>query len=452
MAKQEHLMVKQQQQKQHDPEQKLPTRMELLMDLEEHNDYFDMMAELFSGTARPKSWTTTTLPQGAKNKSKTKNDTAASVPQPKAAKNSKYYKKEAAPPAQKMAKLQKRSPASKMDTDQKLESEPEAKRRKLESANSGDQSKTNEANETSQASTKAEVPSEKQSQTGKDHDSSNNTNKSRIENLRAKLQAKIAEKQSSRPLRPDQVSKRAARRDEKRKRQEEAKKRAKKAGSSADSRSTNINYSSNGNPGDGDETVSSRTPAQDLALVDYGRLTGLSPRSRMDPATAQSQNILQNLTKPKNLHKMLKDAESKRQKIQELKQKQNESSEAQAKLEAIQWKDAFKEADGTRVKDDPAQIKSTLKRKAAKKAKSQKAWQSRTEQQAATSKERQEIRQHNLKSRKQGGKVGANLSRKEIRQHPTSEGNTDATNKRSRAGFEGRKREFLNKEKKKTHQ
>ncbi|KAL7575443.1 hypothetical protein ACA910_007343 [Epithemia clementina (nom. ined.)] len=472
-------------------------KSELMTELDEHNDFFDMIVDMFPGEGTAKSSSTQMKNSNSllDRKSHTKN-TALSIEDLPL--NSKYYKKGADPPPQKMANLQQQqqqrqkqsaSSLTDADGDDAAPAEPQTKRRKTDTSGTTKRpanhhnhnhtktkmSKTDEGKdpESSRAvdvvncaeKEKQEAVLAEQKQEADDLNNNQNrtedvynygNNKSRIENLRAKLQAKIAEKQTSgRPQRPDQVSKRAIRRAEKRKRQEEAKKRgvSNKKSSSATTMTTTNNNNNAMTTAD-----QNATPAQDLAQVDFGRLTGLNPKSRLDPATANSQQILQNLTKPKNLHKMLKDAEAKRQKLEELKQqrKNQENSEAaQAKLEAMQWKDAFKEADGTRIKDDPAKIKSALKRKAAKKAKSQKAWQSRTEQQAAAAKERQGIRQHNLQYRKQGGKVGANLSRKEIR-HPTTAADGKKTTEsggnnhsRSRAGFEGRKREFLNKEKKK---
>lgn len=263
---------------------------------------------------------------------------------------------------------------------------------------------------------------------------------SRIEALRAKLHAKIAEKQAQRPSNggnnPDQVSKRAARRAEKRRRQEEAAKR--KKGSSTKVvdtlKSAAAHYKM--------ATSSQTDPAQDLMHLDFGRLSGLNKLSSSTENYAETNKSLANLSKSKNLKKMLADAEEKRKRLQEFKRG---SEEEKAKATAIQWADTLKEADGQRVKDDPAKLKKAIKKKAAKKAKSQKAWKSRMEQTAAAKDEKQTIRQHNLAARKQGGAVGANLSKKKIvSQENRKDGGADGGRRLSRAGFEGRKREFLN--------
>eukprot|EP00429_Kryptoperidinium_foliaceum_P031547 CAMPEP_0176141614 /NCGR_PEP_ID=MMETSP0120_2-20121206/72014_1 /TAXON_ID=160619 /ORGANISM="Kryptoperidinium foliaceum, Strain CCMP 1326" /LENGTH=384 /DNA_ID=CAMNT_0017477761 /DNA_START=35 /DNA_END=1189 /DNA_ORIENTATION=+ len=258
---------------------------------------------------------------------------------------------------------------------------------------------------------------------------------SRIEALRAKLHAKLAEKRGQRPADPNAVSKRAARRAEKKKRQEEAAKRKKKAHTQADSAS-NKKYKVGTGAGSDD-------PTADLAQLDFGRLAGLNkaPSSNYQKAN----KALANMGKTKNLQKMLADAEAKHQRLEELKKSQKE--EDKQKAANIEWGDAIKEASGDRVKDDPAKLKKALKRKAAKKAKSAKAWKSRMEQTQQKMNERQKIRQHNLTKRKQGGAAGANLSKKRI----VTEEDKTAGKRGGRAGFEGRKQEFLN-DKKKTSQ
>jgi len=76
-------------------------------------------------------------------------------------------------------------------------------------------------------------------------------------------------------------------------------------------------------------------------------------------------------------------------------------------------------------------------------------------------KERQQIRRHNLDQRKLGGKAGANLSRKRIgNEDGDADGdkNGEALNDKkrrrmgphadkTRAGFEGKKKGFINKDK-----
>lgn len=258
---------------------------------------------------------------------------------------------------------------------------------------------------------------------------------SRIEALRAKLHAKLAEKRGQRPADPNAVSKRAARRVEKKKRQEEAAQRKKKAHTQADT-SSNKKYKMGGPEGSDDAVV-------DLAQMDFGRLAGLNKHAMTNYQKANK--ALANIGKSKNLQKMLADAEAKRQRLEELKQSQKE--EDKVKAANLEWGDAIKEASGDRVKDDPTKLKKAIKRQAAKKAKSSKAWKSRMEQTQQKMNERQKIRQHNLTQRKQGGAAGANLSKKKI--VTDDDKKKAAGGKRGgRPGFEGRKQEFLNDKKK----
>ena len=251
--------------------------------------------------------------------------------------------------------------------------------------------------------------------------------------MRAKLQAKIAEKGSNRPAAdPSVVSKRAARRAEKQRRKEDAAKKKKSAQTRVES--------SNGINGSGSKFTmslsSAATPAQDLAQIDYSRLTGLNAAT----PNYKNNKALANLSSGKNLEKILADAEEKRKKLEELRKSSKDEDKEQ--LAKIQWSDALKEASGERVKDDPAKLKNKLKRKAAKKAKSQKAWKSRLEQTQQKMDERQKIRSHNLDQRKVGGKAGANLSKKRIAT-PQDEDGT-GKKKRLRPGFEGKSHKFLN--------
>ena len=172
----------------------------------------------------------------------------------------------------------------------------------------------------------------------------------------------------------------------------------------------------------------------DLETLDFGKLAGLNPT----PKHYQNNKSLANLNKKKNLEKLLADAEQKKQRLEELKKG---SEEEKKKAQSLMWSDTLKEASGDRVKDDPAKLKIALKRKVAKKQKSAKAWKSRMEQTKEKMDERQKIRKHNLDKRKEGGSTGANLSSKRI----AKEGDEEKGGRRlSRAGFEGKKQDFLN--------
>ena len=374
----------------------------LLADLMDNNDYFDELVDV--------------IPKKLYLKGESGDDH-----------NSKYYKgqskesKEARRAKIKQLKREKFDPA-------KAETTSQAKAR-LGGVHALPQiPQTQQSNSAAPSATKS--PGSKGSN-GKDDEKM-----SRIEALRAKLQAKLAEKRGNRPTDPNTVSKRAARRAAKKKRQEEAIRRNKKKATS-NAENNNGSYKrlklSAASAGMLD-------PSADLAQMDFGRLSGLNPVPNGN--YSEVNKALKNLSKTKNLEKMLADAESKKQRLEEL--KKSDRPEDKEKAANIEWGDAIKEADGRRVKDDPAKIKKALKRKAAKKLKSAKAWKTRMDVTKSKMDDRQKIRNHNLSRRKMGGSVGANLSSKRIEME--NENNEKTKGRRqSRAGFEGKKQDFLNK-------
>lgn len=262
---------------------------------------------------------------------------------------------------------------------------------------------------------------------------------SRIETLRAKLHAKLAEKRGNRPgddsNESQTISKRAARRAEKQRRIEAAKARKQKDVGHVNKRSgTSETFSRDTNK---NEEISSSTRIsvqKDISNIDFGAIAGLKEKAYY---SLENKSLAKH-NKKRSLDRLLQDAENKRQRLSELKAGTEEDKE---KAKKIQWGDTFKEATGQRVRDDPAKIKRAMKRKAKEKEKSTKAWKARQKQTDAASKERQKIRSHNLNQRKKGGEAGASLSRKGITENdervsPASSGRTGG-----RAGFEGKKRD-----------
>ena len=197
---------------------------------------------------------------------------------------------------------------------------------------------------------------------------------SRIEMLRAKLHAKMAEKRAaagisstdtneaaaSAATNPDTsspalVSKRAARRAEKRKRQEAAKQRnKKKLNSIAESKSKgqervikkDLGGSTYNAPSksSNNTTAITTTAAQDLATIDYQSIAGLKPK--VDGAL-ENKSLLaltggNKKNKKKSLEKLLADAERKQARLKELKQSSVEEDRVKAKN--IEWGEAMKVA------------------------------------------------------------------------------------------------------------
>ena len=203
-------------------------------------------------------------------------------------------------------------------------------------------------------------------QTKSTSDDSNDNYASRIEMLRAKLHAKMAEKRAAAGISTDDnddtnvqpdtsapalVSKRAARRAEKRKRKEAAVQKNKKRAMTASGdhmksepqRVVNLGGSTFNDPkGSVSNGKSKTSAAEDLATIDYQGLAGLKPK--LD-AALDNKSLNPKLNKgkgKKSLEKLLADAEKKQARLKELKQSQNEEDKEKAKN--IEWGDALKTA------------------------------------------------------------------------------------------------------------
>lgn len=382
-----------------EPKEKTPKEKQrlLLSDLQDHNAFFDNLVDMIPSKLY--------IPGNS-----------GDDYNPKYLKGQHKENREARRAKQKAAKRAKFDPAqseSTVETQKRLNEERQAKNGMLPKDSDNNNKKSNDV-----ADKKSEKPKK----------ISVADNKSRIDALRTKLQAKIAEKAGNRPADPNVVSKRAARRAEKHRRKDEAIRKKKKSAQTKVDGNNNKHYTV--------ASAASNDPAQDLAHMDFGRLTGLNTATT---PLYKNNKAIANLSSGKNLEKILADAEDKRLKLEALKRSSNK--EDKEELAQIQWKDAMKEASGERVKDDPSKIKNKLKRKAAKKAKSQKAWKSRLEHTQQKMDERQKIRSHNLDKRKQGGKAGSNLSKKRIEEESAE---TGKSRRLARPGFEGKKQGFLN--------
>mmetsp|Transcript_4014 Transcript_4014/g.5825 ORF Transcript_4014/g.5825 Transcript_4014/m.5825 type:complete len:406 (-) Transcript_4014:35-1252(-) len=287
--------------------------------------------------------------------------------------------------------------------------------------------------------------------------SNNNPNMSRIEELRAKLRAKLEEKRSQRPggngNSDSMVSKRAARRAEKQRRVELAKKRKASASSSGSTQTgknkrEKITLVKDLGGSKINETLS-KGVSDDLSGIDFGGIAGL--KNNLSGNYTDANKSLKNKGKKKSLEKLLEEAETKKERLRQL--KESDDAEDKEKAKKIQWGDTLKAASGQSMKEsNPTLLKKAMKRKARKKAKSQEAWKSRMEQTKEKMDERQRIRSHNVKQRALGGAAGANLSKKRIKDDVAEEDNKETQKRprlgpygKSRAGFEGKKQDFINK-------
>ena len=183
---------------------------------------------------------------------------------------------------------------------------------------------------------------------------------SRIEMLRAKLHAKMAEKRAAAggttnnnvdTSSPALVSKRAARRAEKRKRQEAAKQRSKKKATSVaeqknghQQRVINLGGSKFNDPSVSAKSTSSPTAAatavQDLATIDYQSLAGLKPK--LETGFSDNKALGGGKKKKKSLEHLLADAERKQARLRELKASAMEEDRERAKN--MEWGETLKVA------------------------------------------------------------------------------------------------------------
>eukprot|EP00555_Chaetoceros_dichaeta_P003857 CAMPEP_0198251750 /NCGR_PEP_ID=MMETSP1447-20131203/2483_1 /TAXON_ID=420782 /ORGANISM="Chaetoceros dichaeta, Strain CCMP1751" /LENGTH=470 /DNA_ID=CAMNT_0043936843 /DNA_START=119 /DNA_END=1531 /DNA_ORIENTATION=+ len=303
---------------------------------------------------------------------------------------------------------------------------------------------------------------------------------SRIELLRAKLRAKLDAKRgnnkSSSTTTTDGtidnsalISKRAARRAAKQKRIDIAKRRNTGGSTQTGGNSKRPNGRNGGDGGGlteeelgGSKILSlSSTPSGDdlLAGIDYGGIAGL--KDDVGANYTKSNKSLQNMGKKKSLEHLLAVAAANREKLDKL--KASADFEDKAKVKKVEWGKALKAASGTRTnKNDTTLLKKAIKRKAKKKAKSQQGWKTRMDQVKGKMDERQKIREHNIGQRKLGGAAGANLSRKRIDTEDNATGDGGGGGEKGgggskrprlgphsgnapRAGFEGKKQDFINK-------
>lgn len=305
-----------------------------------------------------------------------------------------------------------------------------------------------------------------------DKDRQKKANQSRIEELRSKLRKKLEERQTHQAINNTTndtvISKRAARRAQKKQRIEEAKKRSEmmKSSIAATSQAAKsgigatkikiVDRDLGGSKINADTGSAPKNAMDDLSGIDFGGIAGLKDDVLKGNYSSFNKS-LNNMGKKKSLERLLAEAEAKKERLRQLKASNEEEDKEKAKK--MEWGDTLKAASGGNTrKTDPALLKKALKRKTKKKSKSQEAWKSRMEQTKDKVDQRQSIRNHNVKQRALGGEAGANLSSKRIKDNDGEEGAADSASGdkkkrprlgphagKGRAGFEGKKQDFINK-------
>ncbi|KAI8910208.1 surfeit locus protein 6-domain-containing protein [Gorgonomyces haynaldii] len=101
---------------------------------------------------------------------------------------------------------------------------------------------------------------------------------------------------------------------------------------------------------------------------------------------------------------LLKKAQAKKEKLQEL--KETDAEKAQAIIEKEKWSKVMKQATGEKLKDDIKLLKKTVKRKEQDKQKSSQEWKDREQAKQKEQQDRQKKRQENIQARIEQKKLG----------------------------------------------
>ncbi|KAF0705055.1 Aste57867_7148 [Aphanomyces stellatus] len=136
-----------------------------------------------------------------------------------------------------------------------------------------------------------------------------------------------------------------------------------------------------------------------------------------------------------NIQNLLKKAEAKKARMEELKK----TEEGRAVVQAKGWEKALKQAQGEKVLDDPKLLRNKLKKKLKQKDKSSKEWKQRVSNEKKQMKDRAKTKATNARTGKKvlRSKAAEARAQKIAASKPSTKGN--------RAGFEGKKGEtFLN--------
>lgn len=162
-------------------------------------------------------------------------------------------------------------------------------------------------------------------------------------------------------------------------------------------------------------------------------------------------------SKVKRLKQMAEEVEKKRKRMEELRKQGDEGNDGlfdsdvprfhsscfvgKKVLEEEKWKDVLASASGERAHVDGLKVKKALKRIEKNKTKSAREWQQRIQEVTSSKEAKQEKREKNIQDRRQG--IKNPITSKTNTTTSRDSGSSDISNT-GRAGFEGKKTDFLN--------
>lgn len=173
-------------------------------------------------------------------------------------------------------------------------------------------------------------------------------------------------------------------------------------------------------------------PPQSQKQIEFGAVGVTAKKSEM---TTAELNPNAAGSKKRKMQQQLREEEQQKAKLQKLAPEERDSAKRE-----LAMKKAMQRAQGDRVHDNTTKLRKALKAMETKKAKSKKAWEARKDGAKQQGDQRQERRQENLKNKRSRGKKDvANTGGK-------GKNNESGGRKEGRAGFEGKRKGFLNSE------
>ena len=182
----------------------------------------------------------------------------------------------------------------------------------------------------------------------------------------------------------------------------------------------------------GESTQDASHGIEDSGDIDFGSILVPSKRPKL------ADDVGKPGSKVRRLKRMLQEAEKKKKRLVELKQ---QGEDGVKRAHAEQWNDVVKGVSGEKIFEDTRKLRKALKRKEQAKAKSAVEWKDRIDKLSLTKSAKIEKREKNIANRN-GREYRETFEDETVA--PKSRGKKNEKNA-PRAGFEGKKIEFLNK-------